>query len=253
MAHLLNFPGDIKSNAIDASSAMVIRTTEKDIKLPEIKMHLSDELLVQLYQMDNQVKYSDGYTEQLGGKLVKTSDDHKVKIHDPLTMELLKTVETGHERSIRRVLVWDGVPPNGPQIITCAGDGRVRVFDFNGRLLRKLEKPEDPNAKGYDKTGHEGKVNVIACSEEEPYEDTTVLSGGVDLTVRIWSLKTGKQVAVCRGHQEEIMGVCFCVGRGEQKLVGSMDFVGEVRLWDRGTGELMRIISAPDAKEEQYF
>ena len=38
MAHLLNFPGDIKSNPVDASKMVVLKPTEKDIVLPDIKM-----------------------------------------------------------------------------------------------------------------------------------------------------------------------------------------------------------------------
>ena len=45
MAHLLNFPGDIKSNPVDASKMVVLKPTEKDIVLPDIKMHIDDEML----------------------------------------------------------------------------------------------------------------------------------------------------------------------------------------------------------------
>ena len=65
MAHLLNYPGDIKADPVDASKATVIRPTEKDIPLPEIKMHLTEELLVELYQMDSQIVYEDGLAEEM--------------------------------------------------------------------------------------------------------------------------------------------------------------------------------------------
>ena len=38
-------------------------------------------------------------------------------------------------------------PPNGPLILTCSGDGTAKVFDFNGRMMRNLCKPEE-GAKG---------------------------------------------------------------------------------------------------------
>ena len=37
MSHLLNYPGDIKADPVDASKATVIKPTEKEIPLPEIK------------------------------------------------------------------------------------------------------------------------------------------------------------------------------------------------------------------------
>ena len=157
MAHLLNFPGDIKSNPVDASKMVVLRPTEKEIVLPDIKMHLSDEMLVSLYTMDTQVEYKNGFTDQLNGKCVKSTDDHKITIHDAISMQKQLTIETGFLRSIRRLLVWDGPHPNGPLIIACSGDSTIKVFDFDGRLMRNLAKPEE-GSKGWEKIGHIGKV-----------------------------------------------------------------------------------------------
>jgi hypothetical protein len=85
MAHLLNFPGDIKSNPVDASKMVVLKPTEKDIVLPDIKMHIDDEMLISLYHMDSQVGFKDGFTDQLNGMCVKTTDDHKITAHNAIT------------------------------------------------------------------------------------------------------------------------------------------------------------------------
>jgi len=252
MAHLLNFPGDIKSNPVDASKMVVLKPTEKEIKLPDIKMHLNDEMLVSLYHMDSQVEFKDGFTDQLNGMCVKTTDDHKITTHNAITMEVIKTIDTGHKRSIRRLLVWDGAPPNGPLILTCSGDGTAKVFDFNGRLMRDLCKPEE-GSKGRDKIGHVGKVVCIAYSPEEPFERTCIVTGGADKSVRIWGLKSGKQQGVGLGHVHEIIGVNFCRARDGMHLVASMDFSGEVRFWKRDDGELMRIITAPGVEQTKYY
>jgi WD40 repeat protein len=252
MAHLLNFPGDIKGNPVDASSAIVIRPTEKEIPLPDIKMHVSEELLVQLYQMDTQCVYRDGITEQLNGRTVKTKDDGKICVHDTLMGDLQKTFESGHKRGIRRVEVWDGPRPEGPQIITCSYDGTLKVFNFDGKMLRDLAKPAE-GMKGRDKIGHIGAVMCMAIAKDEPYSTTDVASGGEDTSVRIWSLKTGKQIAACHGHETPIVGVTFCVGRANMKLVASIDEGGEIRFWKRDDGELMRIITPPGAAVEKYY
>jgi WD40 repeat protein len=252
MAHLLNFPGDIKSNPVDASKMVVLKPTEKEIVLPDIKMHLDDEMLIALYHMDSQVEFKDGFTDQLGGKCVKTTDTHNITIHNAITMYKEKEIETGHLRSIRRLLVWDGPAPNGPLILTCSGDGTSKVFDFNGRLMRNLAKPEE-GAKGRDKIGHVGKVTCIAVSVDEPFERTSIVTGGVDKSVRIWGMKSGKQQGVGLGHEHEIIGVCFCKARDGLPLVASMDFTGEVRYWKREDGELMRIITAPGIEQKKYY
>ena len=255
MAYLLNHPGDIKADPVDASKATVIRPTEKDIPLPEVKMHLTEDMLVELYHMDSEIVYQDGLAEE-DGRVIKTTDDFKVRIHDMTTMKVITEFDTGHTRGIRRVILWDGAKPNGPQIITASNDGRIRVFDLKGKLMRKLEKP-DEGTKNWEKIGHVGKVLCIAAHKDEPYEDTLVVSGGEDKTVRIWSLKGGKQIAECKGHESHVTGVCFCTGRGikgkPEKLAASMDFKGEIRFWNIETGELRRIISEEGAKEEKYF
>jgi hypothetical protein len=53
----------------------------------------------------------------------------------------------------------------------------------------------------------------------------------------------------------EVIGVNFCKARNGTPLVASMDFGGEVRFWDRETGELQRIMSAPGTApaDERYY
>jgi WD40 repeat protein len=62
--------------------------------------------------------------------------------------------------------------------------------------------------------GHIKRINCLIVTPTEAYEDTIVVSGSADTTVRYWRLKTGKLHVLCNGHKWEVMSVCFCKGRG---------------------------------------
>jgi len=212
-----------------AANLMVLIPTEKEIKLPHHELHVTEELLVSLYDFEPHIVYRQCSTPYLGGRKVKTNDAGDVLIYEPSDPKhILKSWKSGHTRSIRRLALWES--PKMPQIITASGDGTLRVFDMEGKLLRKLEG------------GHTGKVLCVGVSQNEPYEDTTVVSGGEDKTLRFWSLKHGKSRAQCVGHNFQINAVAFCIGIGGLRLVASLDQSGEIRLWEYETGKLRRII-----------
>jgi WD40 repeat protein len=54
-----------------------------------------------------------------------------------------------------------------------------------------------------------------------------IVSGSLDLTVRVWSLCTGSQVTVFEGHQNSMFGVAIC---GNIPISGSGD--KSVRIWN---------------------
>lgn len=212
-----------------AANLMVLIPTEKEITLPHHKLHVSDELLVSLYDFEAHIVHRQCVTPYAGGRKVKVNDVGDVIVVDASdTKREIKRWKSGHTRSIRRIVLWES--PKMPQIITASGDGTLKVFDMEGKLMRKLEP------------GHAGKVLCVAVSQNEPYENTTVASGGDDKTLRLWSLKHGKQRAVCAGHEHQINAIAFCSGTGGIPLVASLDQSGEIRLWELATGVLRRII-----------
>jgi WD40 repeat protein len=215
-----------------AANLMVLIPTEKEIKLPHHQLHVTEELLVSLYDFEPHVVHKQCSTPYAGGRKVKVNDVGDVIVYDPSESDprknVIKSWKSGHARSIRRIALWES--PKMPQIITASGDGTLRVFDMDGKLLRKLEG------------GHNGKVLCVAVSQNEPYEDTTVVSGSDDKTLRFWSLKHGKSRAHCVGHEFQINAIAFCVGIGGIRLVASLDQSGEIRLWEYETGKMRRII-----------
>ncbi|MDR1912638.1 MAG: caspase family protein [Helicobacteraceae bacterium] len=82
-------------------------------------------------------------------------------------------------------------------------------------------------------TGHSSLVNSVAFSADNRY----VLSGSDDNTVRLWDIKTGKEIRRFTGHSSSVYSVAFSAD-GKYALSGSGDKT--VRLWDIKTGKEIR-------------
>ena len=93
--------------------------------------------------------------------------------------------------------------------------------------------------------GHTKRINCLIATPTEAYEDTIVVTGSADTTVRYWRLKTGKLHVLCTGHKWEVISLCFCKGRGVayDMVACSMDRKFEVRLWDSETGDCFRVLN----------
>jgi WD40 repeat protein len=72
--------------------------------------------------------------------------------------------------------------------------------------------------------GHEDKVRSIAYSPD----GKTLASGSEDMTIRLWDVSTGKQIAVLKGHTGDIHGVSFAPD-GLTLASGGSDKT--IRLW----------------------
>ncbi|MDR0747475.1 MAG: caspase family protein [Helicobacteraceae bacterium] len=79
-------------------------------------------------------------------------------------------------------------------------------------------------------TGHSVWVVSVAFSFDGRY----ALSGSRDETVRLWDIKTGKEIRQFTGHSEWVHSVAFS-SDGKYALSGSADET--VRLWDIKTGK----------------
>jgi WD40 repeat protein len=104
---------------------------------------------------------------------------------------------------------------DGTQIIAADADGTIRIFDADTGVLRRTLR------------GHAGEVDTLALLPS----GQAFSSGGVDGTVRNWSL-TPLPVRPLVGHHEQSTSVAFSPD-GTWLASGGMD--GTVRIWDVAT------------------
>src|SRR5437588_677559 len=73
--------------------------------------------------------------------------------------------------------------------------------------------------------GHRGLVLSVAFSPD----GGTLATGGVDGTIRLWEVKTGRARANLRAHRSWVNGLTFSA---DGKRLASASSDGTVKLWD---------------------
>jgi WD40 repeat protein len=139
---------------------------------------------------------------------------------------------------------------SGREVVLRGSPGAVlgAVFSPDGRyvaaaperdvLVWRIDRPDRPQSV---LKGHRGAVNALDFSS-----DDRIVSAGSDRTVRIWNTR-GKQLAVMRGHQDELSTALFTPD-GAQVLSASQD--GSLRLFDARTGATLAVLQS--AQGELY-
>src|SRR5262249_23622699 len=91
-------------------------------------------------------------------------------------------------------------------------------------------------------SGHAWMATSVACSPD----GRLALSGGLDRTLRLWDLATGRQVRPFVGHVDGIWSVAPSPD-GTRGLSAGQDHAGKrdfaLRLWDVATGRQQRLLA----------
>ena len=98
----------------------------------------------------------------------------------------------------------------------------VQAHNAAGQTGQKVEV--------YPQLGHAGGVVSVAFSPD----GKQALSGSNDSTLKLWDIKTGKEIRTFFGHSRGVNSVAFSPD-GKQALSGSDD--GTLKLWDIETVE----------------
>jgi WD40 repeat protein/Flp pilus assembly protein TadD len=147
--------------------------------------------------------------------------------------------------------------PDSHTLATGQADGSIGLYDLrSGRLRKSLAPGLSPTGLRFDPAGHKlaacrgSAVQILDLAGRpsgpplsHPDRVTTIpawqadgellASGCHPGLVYVWNTRTGKTVAVCRGHQGDVMRVTFSRG-GD--LLASAGWDGTTRLWDPRTG-----------------
>jgi WD40 repeat protein len=146
-------------------------------------------------------------------------------------------LQTGHTRSANAV----AFSPDNRWLASGGKDNVIKIWDLaNGNVLRTLY-------------GHTSNVNALAVSPDGKllasgsgdindkrdlgtFTQGGVVGGAEDNTVRIWSVQTGRQLQVLRGHELPVGAVAFS-NDGRSLTSASGD---AVKVWDVSAGTELR-------------
>jgi serine/threonine protein kinase/glucose/arabinose dehydrogenase len=166
-----------------------------------------------------------------GALLATACGDHAVRLWDPRTLQVVRTLE-GHRESVWSV----AFAPDGRTLASSGGEwfrptdsGELRLWDLaSGRTMRAL-------------AGSAGLFFSVAFSPD----GRTLAAASWDQTVHLWDPATGDQVAVLRGHKAPVRYIAFSP---DGRLLASAGFDGCVKLWDATTRACVASLRSPNCK-----
>jgi WD40 repeat protein/DNA-binding SARP family transcriptional activator len=139
----------------------------------------------------------------------------------------VRDVQTGREVRLggAPVDVYDPhISPDGKQVAAGTESGDLLVW--------RLDRPSAPYRR---LRGHRGNIDTVDFDA-----GSRIASSGADQTVRIWDLRTGRQI-VLHGHSDEVYNASFTP---DDKRVISTSNDGTVRLWDPRGGMALAVLQS---------
>jgi WD40 repeat protein len=155
-----------------------------------------------------------------GALLATGSWDNTVKLWNPRTGELQRTLPVGGE-SIHNV--YSIAFTRNSRLLAAAGWGFVRLWD-----------PQTGDSKG-TLTGHDGWIQAVQFSPN----GSTLASASDDKTIKLWSVGTGRELRTLTDHTGPVRGLQYTP---DGKLLASVSDDKTVRLWNAETGVLVRTL-----------
>jgi WD40 repeat protein len=148
-----------------------------------------------------------------------------------------KQPELQQPRLQERAAYWyDKAAPN------LSGLNRTKAIKRSEQVSARLvgNQPAVEGPVGLIKTleGHTSEIRAVAMLGDGRYG----LSGSSDNSVRLWDLKSLKEIQSFKGHSKQVWDVAFVPGG---KYVVSASWDATVRMWDTTTGKDVRTFQHP--------
>src|SRR5882672_9379707 len=146
-------------------------------------------------------------------------------------------LQTGHTRSANAV----AFSPDNRWLASGGKDNVIKIWDLaNGSVLRTLYGPtSNINALAVSPDGKllaSGSGDINDERDLGSFTQGGVIGGSEDNTVRIWSVQTGQQLQVLRGHELPVAAVAFSNDGHSLTSVGG----DAVKVWDVSAGTELR-------------
>jgi WD40 repeat protein len=138
----------------------------------------------------------------------------------------------------RRAMVW-----YEKAVLNLAGLNRTKALRRIETIAARLSgagtvSPAGPVGELKKLEGHTEEIKGVAFSPD----GRLAVSGGLDQTVKVWNLTTGKEVQTLRGHSKQIWGVAF---HPNNRQVLSASWDATARLWDIKQGNEVKRFTHP--------
>lgn len=154
------------------------------------------------------------------GKLLATaSQDRTIKIWDPKSGRLIRTLNSGGPVN---TIVLDH---DGERLVSAGDDHVITLWDVaSGQVVRTFR-------------GHSRTIHSIDLSPDSKL----LASSAADGTIRIWELESGRSLHVIKNH-EPTTGTSVAFSPDGKSVGAATRPAADLRLWDANTGALARAV-----------
>lgn len=150
--------------------------------------------------------------------IISAGKDSRITIWDVISGAEVRSIKA-HNDDITDVAIR-----SDNTIASASKDKMVKIWDFNGNLLREL-------------TGHKREVMAVAFS----HDGEKVVSGSADGTVKEWEVATGKMIQSINAHDGWVRTVAY---NHNSTQIASGGDDGKINIWNRSSGKIQNTIIA---------